>query len=107
MPIRPFSVICALVVAAQALALGALVGELAFPWGTLFLSLSVASVTLLAWIGTDGRSPTGVVAGAMALAFLASRSQPDFLAAALAAAATGSVLLFKTKDRPCAESSPR
>ncbi len=107
MPIRRFSLVCALVVAAQPLALRALAGTPAFPWGTLVLMLCVASVALLGWIASDGRRPTGVVAAAMLLAFFAARGQAEFAAGALAAASTAALLLFKTRARPCAESSQR
>ncbi len=69
--------------------------------------LCVAAVTLLAWIAIDGRRPTLVVAGAMVLAFFAARGQLEFLAGAAAAAATGGILLFRTRERECAESSQR
>ena len=100
-----WSLACAALVAAQLLAVGALPAAPAAPWGTLFLALSVAAVALLAWIATDGRRPTLVVAGAMGLGFLAARGQMEFVAAALAAGATGFVLLWK--GRTCAESSQR
>ncbi len=99
---RAWCAFCALLVGAQCLAVGALPGFFA----VLFLALCVASVTLLAWIATDGRHPTAVVAGAMLLAFLSARGQPEFLAGALAAFVTGS-WLFKNGARACAESSQR
>lgn len=69
------------------------------------LLLCAASVTLLAWIATDGARPTLVVGGALALCWLAARSQAEFAAAALACGATG-FLLLKMKGRTsCAESS--
>jgi len=92
----------ALLIAAQALAFGALPGLFAL----VLLVLSVSSATLLAWVVTDGERPTLVVGGAMALAFFAARGRPEFLAAATSAAFTGGILLFKAR-RVCAESSQR
>ncbi len=52
--------------------------------------LCVAAVTLLAWIAIDG-----------------PRRQLEARAGAAAAAATGGILLFRTRERECAESSQR
>ena len=100
MPIKPWLSISALLVAAQCLAVGSLPG----PFAALFMLLCVASVTLLAWIATDGRHPTPVVAAGMVLAFVAARGQPEFLAGAAVAAATG-LLLLRKKEPACVESS--
>jgi hypothetical protein len=101
MPIRGFLSFAAMLIAAQCLAVGALPG----PFALMFLGLCVSSVTLLAWIATDGQRPTLVVGAAMVLAFFAAHGQPEFLAAAACAALTGGILLFKTRGRECAESS--
>ena len=106
MRINAWCSLCALFVAAQLIVVG---GQPLLAWGVLFVMLAIASVTLLAWIAIDGRHPTLVVGGAMLLCLVATRGgQPaDFLAGAVAAALTGGVLLFKTRGRVCAESSPR
>jgi predicted signal transduction protein with EAL and GGDEF domain len=100
MPIKSWVSTCALLIAAQCLAVGALPG----PFAVVFMLLCVASVTLLAWIATDGAHPTPVVAGGMLLAFFSAPGQPEFLAGAAAAAATG-FLLSRKKDPACVESS--
>ena len=98
---------CAMLVAGQVLLVGALPMGISSPFISVFHFLAVAAVTLLAWMAVDGRRPTLVVAGAMLLAFFAARGQLEFLAGAVAAAATGGILLFKTRERACAESSQR
>ncbi|MGE5640086.1 MAG: hypothetical protein ACM30H_08325 [Clostridia bacterium] len=98
---------CAALVGIQVLAVGALPVPVVSPFGTIFHVLGIAAVTLLGWMATDGKRPTLVVAGAMLLAFFAARGQLEFLAGAAAAAATGGILLFKTRERACAESSQR
>ena len=101
---RLWCALCALLVAAQMLAVVALPFELVQPWGTVFQMLCVAALTLLAWIATDGLRPTLAVAGAMGLCFFAAHGQAQFLAGTFAAVATGS-LLFRKRGPACVESS--
>jgi hypothetical protein len=103
----PWCLGCAILVGIQLLTVGALPVPVPVFWGGTFHVLGIASVTLLGWIATDGRRPSLVVVGAMLLAFFAARGQLEFLAGAAAAAATGGILLFKTRERACAESSQR
>ena len=102
MPINLWCSFCALLVAAQLLAVGALPVETG--WAIVFKVLCVSAVTLLAWIATDGRRPTLVVAGAMGLCFFAARGQPEFLAGAATAVVTG-LLLSRKRGPACVESS--
>ncbi len=120
MPIRHWSILCALVLVAQIFSLGALPFELLEPWDKLFHVLAYAALTLILWIAMDARRPTLVVGGVMALAMLDELRQAvaparaadlaDFLCAGAAAMATGAVLHWKLTTgakKPCAESSAR
>ena len=96
----------------QLFAVGALPWQPFEPWNRILEALTVAAITLLAWIATDGRRPVLVVGGAMLLAFAAEASARlpntlDFLAGALAAFLTGALLLTMKGKSSCAESSPR
>jgi hypothetical protein len=77
--------------------------ELAQPWDAVWHLLAYASLTLLAWIGADGRHPLALTAGVMLLGACFS----DLAAAAPAAALTSALLFFLQGKRACAESSPR
>src|SRR4051812_13761542 len=113
---RDFSFFCALVVLAQIFSLGSLPFELFEPWDKVFHALAFSALTLLLWIASDGRRPTAIVVGVMALAlgdelrqgFIAARGADisDFLVGAVAAGATG-FLLLKMRGQACAESSQR
>jgi len=119
MPIKNWSVLCALVLVAQVFSLGALPFELFEPWDRLFHVLAYAALTLMLWIALDGARPTLVVAGVMALALgdeLRQGLAParaadllDFLCAAAAVIATAAVLHSQSNGakKPCAESSAR
>src|SRR5258706_4087014 len=95
--------LCAGVLVAQIFALASVPFELFEPWDKLFHALAYASLTLLLWIGSDGRRPGLVVVGVMALAMFDELRQAaiparsadvfDFLTGAAAAAVTGAVLL--------------
>jgi VanZ family protein len=115
--LRSWSGLCAGVLVLQLLALGSLPFELYEPWDKMFHILAYSALTLLLWMATDGRRPTLLIAGVMALglcdelrqAFVPARGADilDFLADALAASATGAVLYWKTAGakKPCVESS--
>ena len=102
----------------QLLALGALPVEPAEPWNKVFHGIAYAALTLLLWIGTDGRWPR-LVLGAVVLTAIGdelrqslnparSADTLDFAVAALAAGATATLLFAKTgAKKPCAESSAR
>src|SRR5215467_14591289 len=108
--------VCAGALIGQLFAIGALPYELAEPWDKVFHGLAYASLTLLLWIGTDGRWPLPVTGGLMALGFVDELCQSavptrgadvtDFLANALAVGATG-FALFVLREKLCAESSRR
>jgi VanZ family protein len=114
-----FSMLCALVLLAQIFTLSSIPFEIAEPWDKMWHFLAYSALTLLLWIGTDGRRPVLVVAVVMGLgamdelrqAFLPLRSADsmDFFADLCAAVVTASALAFFTrgKTKPCAESSPR
>ncbi len=119
MPIKAWSVGCALVLVAQVFSLGALPFELFEPWDKLFHVLAYSALTLMLWIAMDGRRATLVVGGVMALAMLDELRQAlaparaaelaDFACAALASMATGALMHWKSTGarKPCAESSAR
>jgi len=118
MPIRSWSMLCALVLVAQIFTLNALPFELVEPWDKLWHFLAYSALTLLLWIGTDGRRPVLVVAAVMLLggadelrqAWLPARSADplDFLADLCAAVATAACLSFFSRGKPsCAASSQR
>ena len=77
--------------------------ELAQPWDALWHLLSYASLTMLLWIGADGRRPLALTGGVLLLGACFS----DLAAAAPAAALTSALLFFLQGKRACAESSPR
>ena len=114
MPIKEWCFFCALALVAQVFSLGSLPFALVQPWDGAFHVLAFSALTLLLWIATDGRRPTLVVAGVMALAlvdelrqaFIPARGADffEFLAAASAAGITGFLLLW-LKGPVCAESS--
>ena len=116
---QKFSLFCALAMLAQIFTLGSIPFEIGEPWDKLWHFLAYSALTLLLWIGTDGRRPVLVVAVVMGLgamdelrqAFLPLRSADsmDFFADLCAAVVTASALAFFTrgKTKPCAESSPR
>ena len=116
---QKFSVLCALAMVAQIFTLGSIPFEIAEPWDKMWHFLAYSALTLLLWIGTDGKRPVLVVAAVMALgamdelrqAFLPLRSADsmDFFADLCAALATAGALSFfaRGKAKPCAESSPR
>jgi VanZ family protein len=114
--VRNWSSLCAGVLALQIFILGSLPYELFEPWDKIFHVLAYAALTLLLWIATDGRRPMLVTGAVMALGFADEARQAfipargadvlDFLAGALAAAAAGAVLYWKTGEKKtCAESS--
>jgi hypothetical protein len=76
---------------------------LAQPWDAVWHLLAYASLTMLAWIGADGRRPLALTGGVMLLGACFSH----LAAAAPAAALTGALLFFLQGKRACAESSPR
>jgi hypothetical protein len=77
---------------------------LAQPWDAVWHLLAYASLTMLAWIGADGRRPLALTGGVMLLGACLS----DLAAAAPAAALTSALLFFlQGKQRACAESSQR
>ena len=77
---------------------------LAQPWDAVWHLLAYASLTLLLWIGADGRRPLVLTGGVVLLGACFS----DLVAALPAAAATSALLFFlQGKQRACAESSPR
>jgi VanZ family protein len=114
---QKFSVLCALAMVAQIFTLGSIPFEIAEPWDKMWHFLAYSALTLLLWIGTDGKRPVLVVASVMALgamdelrqAFLPLRSADsmDFFADLCAAIVTASALAFfsRGKATPCAESS--
>ena len=112
-----FALLCAAAMVAQIFTLNSLPFELHEPWDKFWHFLAYAALTLLLWIGTDGRRAALVVGAVMVLgaadelrqAFLPMRSADvlDFAADALAAVITGSTLLFLQGKRACVESSPR
>jgi VanZ family protein len=99
----------ALAVVAQIFTLNALPFELVEPWDKLWHFLAYAALTLLLWIGTDGRRPFLVVTAVMLLgagdelrqALLPARHADalDFAADAFAAAFTGATLIFLQSNR--------
>jgi VanZ family protein len=117
--VQRFSMLCALVLLAQIFTLSSIPFEIAEPWDKMWHFLAYSALTLLLWIGTDGKRPVLVVALVMVLgamdelrqAFLPLRSADsmDFFADLCAAISTASALTFFTKGRskPCAESSRR
>jgi VanZ family protein len=117
--VQRFSMICALLMLAQIFTLSSLPFEVAEPWDKMWHFLAYSALTLLLWIGTDGKRPVLVVAVVMLLgamdearqAFLPLRTADsmDLLADLCAAIATASALAFFTrgKTKLCAESSPR
>jgi|SRR5882672_3795804 len=112
-----WSFLCAGVLVAQIFALASVPYELFEPWDKLFHALAYSALTLLLWIGTDGRRPALVVVGVMALAMFDELRQAaiparsadlfDFLVGAIAAGATGLVLSKNRGRTSCAESSAR
>jgi VanZ family protein len=114
-----FSLLCALVLVAQVFTLSSIPFEIHEPWDKIWHFLAYSTLTLLLWIGTDGRRPVAVVALVMVLgamdelrqAFVPTRTADsmDFLADLCAAFVTAAALAFFTrgKAKPCAESSPR
>ena len=117
--VQRFSMLCALVMLAQIFTLSSIPFEVPEPWDKMWHFLAYSALTLLAWIGTDGKRPVLVVAAVMVLgamdefrqAFLPLRSADsmDFFADLCAAIVTASALAFFTrgKTKLCAESSPR
>jgi len=117
--VQRFSMICALLLVAQIFTLSSVPFEIHEPWDKMWHFLAYSALTLLLWIGTDGRRPVLAVAAVMLLggmdelrqAFLPLRSADsmDLLADLCAAIVTASALAFFTRGRPkpCAESSPR
>jgi len=69
-PSSNWSLLCAGVLVMQIFALGSLPFELLEPGNTLVHCLAFSALTLLLWIGTDGRRPQLVVALVMGLAML-------------------------------------
>ena len=122
-PLRPlhlWSLLCALVLVAQIFTLSSVPFEIQEPWDKLWHFLAYSALTLLLWMGTEGRRPVLVVAVVMLLggmdelrqAFLPGRTADslDFLADLCAAVTTAGALAFFTqpsKGKTCAESSPR
>jgi VanZ family protein len=114
-----FSLLCALVLVAQLFTLGSIPFEIHEPWDKMWHFLAYSALTLLLWIGTDGRRPVAVVALVMVLgamdelrqSFIPTRTADsmDFLADLCAAIVTAGALAFFTREKakPCAESSPR
>ena len=117
--VQRFSMMCALVMLAQIFTLSSIPFEIAEPWDKMWHFLAYSALTLLLWIGTDGKRPVLVVAVVMVLggmdelrqAFLPLRSADsmDLLADLCAAITTASGLAFFTRGKAklCAESSPR
>jgi VanZ family protein len=111
-----FSFVCAAAMVAQIFTLNSVPFDLG-AWDKVWHFLAYAALTLLLWIGTDGRRPGLVVSAVMVLgacdelrqAFLPARSADvlDFAADAVAAMLTGGTLLFLQGKRACVESSPR
>jgi VanZ family protein len=101
---RIWALLGALALVAQIFTLNALPFELVEPWDKLWHFLAYAALTLLLWIGTDGRRPFLVVAAVMLLgagdelrqALLPARHADalDFAADVFAAALTGATLLY-------------
>src|SRR4051812_1201089 len=111
--VQRFSLLCALILVAQIFTLSSIPFEIAEPWDKLWHFLAYSALTLLLWIGTEGRRPVLAVAVVMVLggmdelrqAFLPLRSADsmDFLADLCAAISTASALAFftKGKTKPC------
>ncbi|HLS85471.1 MAG TPA: hypothetical protein VK043_04175 [Burkholderiales bacterium] len=124
-PASAWSFGCAALLGVQVLVLAALPFEPVEPADKVVHGLSLAALTLLLWMATDGRRPQLVAATAMLLAFAAEATQAaaaargadplDFLAGAGAAALAAGVLYARQPpprgrrpnrgDKPCAESS--
>jgi VanZ family protein len=113
--IRPWCMLCALLLVAQIFSLSSLPFDMREPWDKIWHFIAYASLALLLWIATDGRWPTLVIAGVILLggldelrqSFIPSRSADmwDFCADAVAAALTGAVLMWKTgATKQCVES---
>ena len=114
-----FSLLCALVLVAQLFTLSSIPFEIHEPWDKMWHFLAYSALTLLLWIGTDGKRPVLVVAAVMVLgamdefrqAFLPLRTADsmDFFADLCAAISTAAALAFFTRGKTqlCAESSPR
>jgi VanZ family protein len=117
--VQRFSMMCALVLVAQIFALSSVPFEIHEPWDGMWHFLAYSALTLLLWIGTDGKRPVLAVAAVMVLGGmdelrqgllpLRSADSMDFFADLCAAIVTASALAFFTrgKSKPCAESSPR
>ena len=115
--VQRFSMMCALFMLAQIFTLSSIPFEIAEPWDKMWHFLAYSALTLLLWIGTDGKRPVLVVAVVMLLgamdearqAFLPLRSADsmDFFADLCAAIVTASALAFfnRGKPTPCAASS--
>jgi VanZ family protein len=112
-----FALLCASAMVLQIFTLNSLPFELHEPWDKVWHFLAYSALTLLLWIGTDGRRAALVVGAVMVLgagdelrqAFVPMRTADalDFAADALAAVITGGTLLFLQGKPACAESSPR
>ena len=113
---QKWSLCCAGLMLVQIFSLSALPFEVPEPWDKMWHFLAYSALTLLLWIGSDGRRPVLVVAAVMVLggldelrqAFLPLRTADsmDFLADICAAIVTAGTLAFFTREKPCAESSP-
>jgi VanZ family protein len=117
-----FSLISALLVAGQILALGTFAFEISEPWDSLWHALAYAALALLLSIAADGARPLAVVLAALALAGLdewlqaslpgRSADVADFAVALFAAAATVTGLALARGSQnggkaSCAESLER
>src|SRR5262245_4379397 len=111
-----FSLVCAAAMVAQIFTLNSLPFDLG-GWDKLWHFLAYSALTLLLWIGTDGRRAGLVVVSVLVLgaadelrqAFHPAPSADalDFAADAVPAIGTGGTLLFLQGKRACVESSPR